>query len=81
MSGGKTHAALIAQGRTLERADVIAQLRQSRTGAQAISTNHQAADVGEDIDIALYVARVDALIGTLEAGCHVGIAGQAKGDS
>lgn len=68
-----THAALVAQGRSLERADVLAQLRQSVDGARAIKARGDRAGVDDGIDIDLYIARLEALIGTIETGCHVGL--------
>lgn len=56
-----------------ERADVMAQIRASIAGAQAIAARHQKAGVAEDLDLTLYMNRLDALCGTIAAGCHEGI--------
>lgn len=75
MTKGLTHEALRRQGRLAERADVIEQIRASMAGAQAIAAKHQSAGVSDDVDIVLYIDRLDALCGTIEAGCHEGLAG------
>ena len=72
-----TRAQLRREGRLAERRDVIEQMRACMAGAQAIAAKHARAGVAEDIDITLYVARIDALIGTLESGCHEGLGGGA----
>lgn len=63
----------IAHGRRLERADVIGQLRQSIAGPRAIAERSGEVGVDEGVDIALYIARLEALISTIESGCHEGL--------
>lgn len=74
MSRNVARAELRRQGRMAEQADVIEQLRLSIAGAQGIAARHEKAGVDEDIDTMLYINRLDALIGTIEAGCHEGLA-------
>ena len=73
MSARPTYDALHREGRLAERRDVIEQLRTCMAGAQAIAAKHASAGVAEDIDITLYISRLDAIIGTLESGCHEGL--------
>jgi hypothetical protein len=62
----------VKHGRSLEQADTIAQLRQSIAGADAIERRHRGTKTKPGVDITVYIARLKALIGTLEAGCHIG---------
>lgn len=74
-----THSQLVARGRGFERADVIGQLRQSIAGAREIEAKHRGSGTEPGIDTTLYVARLEALIGTLQAGCHEGLGADAGG--
>lgn len=67
-----SHAELRAQGRAAERADVLAEIARSIAGVQRISKRNAEAGVDPGLDLTVYLARLRALQGTIEAGCHVG---------
>lgn len=73
MSGRPTVSQLRQQGRMAERADVIGQIDAIIAGARAIAARQAGAGVDPGIDLSLYIGRLEALKGTIMAGCHVGL--------
>lgn len=69
-----TTAAAVAAGRAAERADVLAQFDQNISAVMAIAERHKGAGVEPGIDLTVLALRLEALKGTIQAGCHEGLA-------